>query len=98
MSTYSFQDIMQKDSTPMTISPGCRTENKGFFTNLRVDRNTLPAGWYAYDIRTSDAGNFCALEQLVRVNHGGTFLTQTPVKMNKHGYHSLARGAGYTFS
>lgn len=96
MSPISFDEAI-KTANPMTISPGCRTENKGFFTNDRVDRTTIPAGWYAYDIRTSDSGNFCALEPLVQVNHGGTILTQTPVKMNERGFRSLARGAGYTF-
>jgi len=79
------------------ISPGCKTENKGFFTCLRVDRNTLPKDYYAYDIRHGDAGGFCTVENKVLVNHAGTFLTKTPLKMNRDGCRSLSGRGGYTF-
>lgn len=82
----------------MILSPSCKTENKGYFTNLRVDKTTLPAGWYAYDIRTSDTGKLMCLEKdTVTVNHGGTFLTQNPVIMNARGYRCLSGRGGYTF-
>lgn len=90
-------EVAMHDADVFVVSPGCKTENRGYFTNYRVDRATLPSGWYAYDIRHGDSGNFCALEPFVRVNHGGTFLTQKPIKMNSRGYHSLCKGAGYTF-
>lgn len=67
----------------------------------RVDKNTVPDGWYAYDIRHGDEGDFCTLEKRVFVNHAGTFLCQQPVKLdvfeNPHdGFLNLA-GWGYTF-
>ena len=84
------------------LSPGCKTENVGYFTNLRVDRKTVPNGWYAYDIRHGDSGSFCTIEPYVIVNHAGTFLTRTKVHMtstgitNKPCRHLSGRG-GYTF-
>ena len=79
------------------VSPGCKTENAGFFTCLRVDRQTIPTNWYAYDIRHGDAGGFCMVEEIVYVNHAGTFLTNKPIDMNKNGFHGLSGRGGYTF-
>lgn len=93
----SFQWAMEHDVARFIVSPGCKTENIGLFTNQRVDRKTLSRGWYAYDIRTNSNGTLCSLEPNVVVNHGGTFLTKTPVKMNSRGFHSLTGKAGYTF-
>lgn len=79
------------------VSPDCKNERKGYFTNARIDRTTLPAGWYAYDIRHGDNGNFCTIENYVKVNHAGTFVTNLPIAMNKHGYFSLRTRHNYTF-
>ena len=56
---------------------------EGYFSNIRVDRRTLPDGWFAYDIRESDEGGDLATieESYVMVNHFGTFLTQTKLKL-----------------
>lgn len=47
------------------------------FTNARVDRETVPEGWYRYNIRGSDndPGSFATLEREVGVNHAGTILS-----------------------
>lgn len=44
------------------------------FTNARVDKATVPEGWYRYNIRGSDydPGSFGTLEREVAVNHAGT--------------------------
>ena len=93
----TFEQAIAKNQA-FIVSPGCKTENCGFFTNERVDKSTMPKGWYAYDIRHGSSGNFIDLEETVIANHAGTFLTKTPVKMNKNGCHYLSRGAGYTFA
>ena len=51
------------------------------FTNLRIDRSTVPAGWHCYDIRGSDDdfGELAALEHNVSVNHAGTILSPRPI-------------------
>lgn len=96
MAKYSFDYVME-DAITFIVSPGCSTENSGYFTNLRVDRDTLPEGWYAYDIRHGDSGGLWGVEEFVLVNHAGTFLTQQPMKMNAKGFHCLRGGGGYTF-
>lgn len=56
------------------------------FTNLRIDRDKLPNGYHAYDIRSSDRSDFATIEPFVRVNHTGTILTEQPIEMTKGGY------------
>ena len=43
------------------------------FTNGRLDRATVPQGWYCYDLRggDDDPGAPAALEEHVGVNHAG---------------------------
>lgn len=42
------------------------------FTNFRIDRNVVPEGLHAYDIRESDDGRrFATIEPEVMVNHAG---------------------------
>ncbi len=46
----------------------------GLFTNGRIDRTTVPKGWFCYDLRGSDddPGEPARLEKSVTVNHAGT--------------------------
>ena len=46
------------------------------FTNARIDRSTVPDGWYCYDFRGSDddPGELCYIERSVVVNHAGSVL------------------------
>ena len=46
------------------------------FTNARIDRSTVPEGWYCYDFRGSDddPGELCYIEKSVMVNHAGSVL------------------------
>ena len=57
------------------------------FTDMRIDREAVPEGLYAYDIRESDDGDRLAtIEPKVVVNHGGTILTRKEFVMGEHGY------------
>lgn len=53
----------------------------GLFTNLRIDRDTLPEGCYAYDIREGDNDVFSTVELFVGVNHTGAFVTREEIPM-----------------
>lgn len=52
------------------------------FTNLRIDRKSLPDGLYAYDLRDCDdcSGNPAELRNFVLVNHWGTVITKEPIE------------------
>ena len=52
-------------------------DKPALFTNGRIDRSTVPEGWYAYDFRGSDddPGELYVIEEKpVVVNHSGTAL------------------------
>ena len=57
----------------------------GLFTNGRIDRDTVPAGWYCYDLRGSDddPNDPTTVEEQVTANHAGTVLLPKPLKLNK---------------
>ena len=46
------------------------------FTNLRIDRSTVPEGLFCYDVRGTgdDPGALYAIEPFVFVNHSGTII------------------------
>jgi hypothetical protein len=55
------------------------------FTNSRIERATVPDGWYAYDLRGSDydPGRPVTIEAQVVVNHAGANSDARPVKFRK---------------
>lgn len=53
-------------------------EKDALFTNARIDRETVPDGLYAYDLRDACDGNICELKTHVCVNHWGTILVREP--------------------
>ena len=58
------------------------------FTNLRVDRSTVPEGLYVYDVRDEDCtGEICEIKPFVMVNHWGTIICKEPFEMDEY-WHS----------
>lgn len=78
----------KKDASNMSISIRPKrskewTTYEGIFNDIRLDKDTLPEGYYAYDIRGNDYGEpFGALEKSVVVNFEGTFVTKQKVDFN----------------
>ena len=84
MATQTFQESIDNgDSQPFAIICG-KHEHKGLFSNVRIDRDSLPEGWHAYDLRHDDDydGEICeVLNGYVIVNYFGTFCTQDPLPL-----------------
>ena len=60
------------------------------YTDLRVDRNTIPEKMYCYDLRHGDDDGYpAALEESVLVNYFGTVLMTDKLELEK-GYLSVA--------
>lgn len=70
---------------------------EGIFTNARIDRSTLPKGWYAYDLREDTEIAECVeiKNGPIVVNHYGTFLTQKRITELKKKDSSLVRSVYY---
>lgn len=62
------------------------------FTSVRIDRETVPDGLYAYDLRHDDEcqGDICEIKPSVAVNHWGTIICKEPIEMNELGYRPVA--------
>ena len=63
-------------------------DKPALFTNGRIDRATVPEGWYAYDFRGSDddPGELYVIEEReVVVNHSGTVLLPEKLEFPKSG-------------
>ena len=57
------------------------------FTCLRINRDIIPKGLYAYDIRESDyGGELATIEPRVLVNHAGTILSKEVIPMGPMGF------------
>ena len=57
------------------------------FTCLRINRDIVPKGLHAYDIRESDTGGeFATIEPHVIVNHAGTILSKEVIEMEPDGF------------
>lgn len=58
---------------------------QGLFTNLRVKRDSLPEGIYAYDLRDCCDGEICEMRPHVMVNHWGTVLLKNKIEEAEYG-------------
>ena len=78
MAHQSFDEAIKHDSTYAVIYDSRGFHYEGLFANIRIDRETLPAGWEAYDIRDADSnGKPCEIKNgYIFVNHFGTFFTR----------------------
>lgn len=74
------KEIMKNDSR-INLFSDLFNDEVTYITNHRIDRTTVPEGFYAYDIRhDEDWGNPCTIEPNILVNHYGTILTNRPVE------------------
>lgn len=83
MVIQSFEEALQHDNQSYAVIIDDK-EYVGHFANVRIDRKTLPPGWYAYDIRHDDEGWGDPVEvknAYVMVNHLGTFYTMEPLPL-----------------
>ncbi len=57
------------------------------FSNARLTRADIPAGWHVYHLRTSDDGDrFCTVEETVMVNHGGSLISREALDLGPRGF------------
>ncbi len=53
------------------------------FTNMRVDRSTVPKDLYVYEVRDEDCtGEMCEIKAFVMVNHWGTIICKEPIELD----------------
>ena len=53
------------------------------FTNMRIDRSTVPDVLYVYELRDEDCtGEICEIKPFVMVNHWGTIICKEPIELD----------------
>ena len=69
-------------------------EKPALFSSFRIDRATVPDGWFCYDVRGSDhdPGRLATLEVKVGVNHAGTILSPEKIIFPKGRDHRYIGG------
>ena len=83
-------ELMEIDGTPV------------IFTNMRIDRSTIPDELYLYEVRDSDDldGSFAEIKWSVCVNHWGSIITKEQFPLTEWGsyYPEECRYLGYDIS
>ena len=55
----------------------------GLFSCYRIDRNSLPEGFFLYEIRWDDSlSSLAEISPSVVVNHAGSFITKSPLEFD----------------
>lgn len=63
-------------------------EKPALFTPLRIDRCTVPQGYYLYEVRHDDdgLGDAVQIARNIVVNHWGSIITQDEIPLPPDGY------------
>lgn len=96
MNLPSLDEVFELDKHTFMISIGNK-DYKGFFSTIKADRETLPEGWYTYDLGEGDDGTICELKNgYICDNFHGTFCTQTVLPV-VYGVSLYRDGYGHDF-
>lgn len=60
-------------------------EHDSLYTDKRIDKNTIPKGMYAYELRNDDGGDPSTLEKSVGKRFGGTVILNKPISLGWYG-------------
>lgn len=62
-----------------------------FATDYRIDKSTIPAGYYAYELRSNgdENGGLTTLERSVMVDFAGTAVFNKPVFLSPAGFREI---------
>jgi hypothetical protein len=75
----NFSELNYDNLYPLTLKLENGNIYDGRFTDMRVDRGSIPKGLYAYDVRDCCDGEPCEVRSFVFVNHMGTLITTAPI-------------------
>ena len=72
------ENAMQEKYTEVTV-----LGKSMLFTDLRIDRATVPKGLYMYEVRHDDdmRGDPVQIARWIMVNHWGTLISSEPLKL-----------------
>ena len=81
-------NALKEDFEEVTI-----LDKPALFTDLRIDRSTVPRGYHLYEVRHDDdcQGDPVQLARNILVNLWGSLITQDEIKLPADGYLDLDR-------
>lgn len=70
------------------------------FTGIRIKRDSVPAGLYAYDVQHDDEcrGIPCEIAPFIMVNHWGTIILAEPLELPDDGRRYIDEEADWNYS
>ena len=75
----NFNELNYETLYPLTVKLDNGNIYDGRFTDMRVDRTSIPKGLYAYDVRDECDGGPGEIRSFILVNHMGTLITTAPI-------------------
>ena len=74
---------MTFDATTQRYEEITVCDKPALFTSVRIKRDSVPAGLYAYDVRHDDdcRGIPCEIAPFIMVNHWGTIILAEPLEL-----------------
>ena len=84
---FPFSELDYDNLYPLSLKLETGNIYEGRFTDLRIDRDTIPKnlGLYAYDIRDECDGEPCEVRSFILVNHMGTLFATEPIPEAEEG-------------
>jgi hypothetical protein len=82
------------DAMAETFTEAIVRGEPSIFTPVRINRETVPEGYFVYDLRHNDEdwGEVATIEKNVLVNHYGTVITPFEIKLPPEGYLIMEQG------
>lgn len=72
--------------------------NTVLFTNMRVDRSTVPKDLYVYDAEDAECtGDICERRPFVMINHWGTIICKEPIEMDEVWHSKFVEEGDYSY-
>lgn len=93
----SFEDVIAANRKLVVGLDSMEDVVTGYYTKLHINKDTVPKGWFIYDIRHNGQGTFMSIEPTVTFNFAGSFLSKTPLKFKGSGYYRLKNSSDYKF-
>ena len=88
-----FEEIWEK---PLLV---CMVRSvEGYFTSMRVDRDSVPDGVYLYEIRHDEKGNCCQVKEGIMIDFYGSLFTMEPLNFIGQDEGYVKEGEDFVFT
>lgn len=72
-------------------------DQKALFANERIEDDLIPKGFFKYELRADDNGDFATIEKRVVINHCGTIITKAAFNFENGEYYEFTKDTSPNF-